>query len=460
MEYRHPSPHERFHYKSWAEIETTLSQLDLQLPYAESVAALSRPVAAGTLRIPNAIAVHPMEGCDATADGAPDELTFRRYRRFAAGGAGLIWGEAVSVVSEGRANPRQLWLHEGTVDQFAELHKAIVATASERFGPSHRPVTALQLTHSGRYSRPDGRSQPVIAHHSPELDARLGLEADYPLISDEALESFIEHFIAAARLAYQAGFDAVDLKACHGYLLHELLGAYTREDSIYGGTFENRTRLLVTLVEQLRLHVPELAIMCRLNVYDAIGYPYGFGMARDGSLEPDLSEPVELIRRLHRAGICLVNIAYGNPYYNPHVERPYDSHEIGGYLPHEHPLSNVATMVQIQRDLVRQLPDVPMVATGLTWLRQFGPHVAAAMIEQGWCSLAGFGRMAIAYPEFATDLLHKERLSPDKICVCCSRCTQIMRDGGKAGCVVRDAQVYGPIYRAGRQRAQSAMHKQ
>ncbi|NLJ34868.1 MAG: flavin oxidoreductase/NADH oxidase [candidate division WS1 bacterium] len=453
MQFRYPSAHERFDYDSWPEVEARLSALDLSLPYTESVAALSRPVVAGPLQVPNAIAIHPMEGCDADENGAPGELTFRRYRRFAAGGAGLIWGEAASVLPEGRANPRQLWLHEGTVEQFAQLHETIITTAAAKFGTAHRPITVLQLTHSGRYARPDGLPRPVIAHHNPVLDARLGLPEDYPLISDAQLEALTEPFVAAARLARQAGFDAVDLKACHGYLLNELLAAHTRGDSLFGGTFENRTRLLLHLVEQIHQHVPDLALTCRLNVYDAFAYPYGFGMAHDGSLEPDLDEPVELICRLHEAGVSLVNVAYGNPYYNPHVERPYDSHEVGGYMPHEHPLANVAAMVRIQQELSRRLPQVPMVATGLTWLRQFGPNVAAAMVEQNWCAVAGFGRMALAYPEFAADLLSNGQLSTDRVCVSCSRCTQIMRDGGQAGCVVRDAGVYGPIYRAGRQRA-------
>jgi len=456
---RYPSQHEQFNFQRWEQVEAKLKQLGLSLPYSENIAVLLQPLQAGSLAIPNALAIHPIEGCDGSDDGAPQELTFRRYRRFAGGGAGLLWMEATSVVREARANPRQLWLHDATAPDFAHLHESIIESAAEQFGADHRPVTVVQLTHSGRYSKPHGVPEPIIAHHSPVLDPRSGLGPDDPLITDDELDALQDYYVQAARLAYEAGFDAVDIKACHAYLLNELLASHTREDSKYGGSFDNRIRMLTDVVKRVGAEVPEIALMCRLNVYDAQPYPYGFGMTTDGSMEPDLSEPIELIKRLYQAGVCLVNVAYGSPYYNPHVERPYDTSEVGGYVPGEHPLVNLATMVQLQRELAQALPEAPMVATGFTWLRQFGPHVAAAMVEDDLCALVGFGRMALAYPEFARDLMENGELIPTKTCIACSSCTQIMRDGGRAGCVVRDHEIYAPIFYEGQMRNPAVMRE-
>lgn len=454
-----PSRHEEFDFDSWAEIEAKLDELGLSLPCTENVGALAEPQQAGPLHMPNAVGIHPVEGCDGSADGRPEALTLRRYERFARGGAGLIWLEATAVVHQGRANPRQLWLRQETVGDFARMVDTIYRCAADEFGSDHRPVTVAQLTHSGRYSKPDAAPAPIIAYRHPVLDPRHSLPEDYPVISDEELEALQQAYVDAARCARDAGFDAVDVKACHGYLLYELLNAFTREDSRYGGSYENRTRMVREVVARIREEVPEIAVVSRLSVYDAMPHPYGFGMADDGSMEPDLTEPVRLINELREMGVCLINVAYGSPYYNPHVERPYDTHEIGGYVPEEHPLVDVATMMDIHRDLAPQVPQMPLMATGFTWLREFGPNVGAALVEAGEAVNIGWGRMALAHPDFAREIVEDGALTPTKLCICCSSCTQIMRDGGRSGCVVRDWQVYEPIFREGQARNPAVMRE-
>ncbi|MFO8081026.1 MAG: FAD-dependent oxidoreductase [Armatimonadota bacterium] len=459
MDVRMPSRHEEFDFDSWAEIAEKLDDLGISLPYTENVSVLAQPQEAGPLQMPNAIGIHPVEGCDGSADGRPEALTFRRYERFARGGAGLIWLEATAVVHRGRANPRQLWLHEGTTEDFARMIDLIYRSAADEFGGDHRPVTIAQLTHSGRYSKPEAAAAPVIAYRHPILDPKHDLPEDYPVITDEELDELQQAYVDAARCARDAGFDAVDVKACHGYLLFELLNAFTREDSRYGGSYENRTRMLREVVARIREEVPEIAVVSRLNVYDAIPYPWGFGMAQDGSMEPDLTEPVRLINELQEMGVCLINVAYGSPYYNPHVERPYDTHEVGGYVPDEHPLTDVATMVEIHRDLAPQVPEMPLMATGYTWLREFGPNVGAALVEAGEAVNIGWGRQALAHPDFAREIVEEGALTPTKLCICCSSCTQIMRDGGRSGCVVRDWEVYEPIFKQGQARNPAVMRE-
>jgi NADPH-dependent glutamate synthase beta subunit-like oxidoreductase/2,4-dienoyl-CoA reductase-like NADH-dependent reductase (Old Yellow Enzyme family) len=449
MEFLHESDHAKFHFRTIDEIVRKAGELGLTIPVSENLEVLGEPVKLSWAEIPNSLGIHAMEGCDGTRGGGPGELTYRRYRRFASGGAGLLWGEATAVVEEGRANRRQLWIRDENLGEFRTLRQEM-RDAARSVSPDHRPVTVVQLTHSGRYSKPRGKAQPVIAHHSPYLDPAHGLPADYPLITDGELDALQDKYVQAARLARDAGFDAVDVKACHGYLVYELLGAFTRENSKYGGSFENRTRFLREVCARIREEVPGIAVVTRLTVYDATPYPYGFGMATDGSLRPDLSEPIQLIRMLRGLGVELINVATGNPYYNPHVERPFDTPTAGAYVPREHPLANIGENMRIIREISKAVPEVKTVFSGISWLRHFIPQVAAGLKSEGYCDIIGVGRTAFACPHFARDILEKGRLNPTEQCIACSSCTQIMRDGGRTGCPVRDPEIYGPIYIAGR----------
>ena len=441
--------HEPFHFHSLRQLREQIAELDLELKVSDDLSPLFEPASAAGLRLPNRLAVLPMEGCDAQPDGSPAELTFRRYRRFAAGGAGLLWFEATAVVEEGRANPRQLWLHPGSAAAFASLVEDSHRAARRALGERHRPFLVLQLTHSGRYSRPGRTPGPIIAHHSPYLDPIQKLPPDYPLISDEELEQLEDRYVDAAALAQRAGFDAVDIKACHRYLVSELHASFTRE-GLYGGSFENRSRFFRNVVAKIRESVPGLHVTSRLNAYDAMAYPYGFGVDREDPSKPDLEEPVALVRFLRGMGAPVVNITIGNPYYNPHVNRPFDLPTAGGTLPTESPLVGVARFIEIVSLIQRRFPDMLVVGGGYSWLRHFFPNVAAAAVRDGWVSLVGVGRMAFAYPDFARDLSESGQLDPERVCVACSACTQIMRDGGRSGCVPRDAEIYEPIYKAGR----------
>jgi NADPH-dependent glutamate synthase beta subunit-like oxidoreductase/2,4-dienoyl-CoA reductase-like NADH-dependent reductase (Old Yellow Enzyme family) len=438
--------HETFQFHSLGELRERIGALSLDLPATEDLGPLFAPLDRPGFRLSNRLVVLPMEGCDGLPGGEPDELTFRRYRRFASGGAGLLWVEATAVVEEARANPRQLWIHKGTTGAFARLAEETLKAAPGR------PYLVLQLTHSGRYSRPGRAARPIIAHRSKYLDPIHNLGPDYPLITDDELERLEDVYVEAARCAQAAGFDAVDVKACHRYLISELHASFTREGR-YGGSFENRTRFFRNIVGKIRAGVPGLAVTSRMNVYDAMAYPYGFGVDRDDPAKPDLAEPLELVRFLSQAGAPVVNITIGNPYFNPYVNRPFDLPAVGAPLPEEHPLAGVARFVGIVKRIQAEFPEMAVIGGGYSWLRQFFPNVAAAAIRNGWVSLAGMGRMAFAYPDAPRDLAERGRLDPERVCVACSACSQIMRDGGRTGCVPRDAAVYEPIYKAGRAEA-------
>jgi len=442
--------HQRFRYRNIDELAHDAEALDVSLPLSNDLSALGRQVAIGSGTAPNAMAVHPMEGCDGTADGRPDWLTRRRYERFACGGCGLLWFEATAVVPEGRANPRQLLMAPHTEAALGEMLDDALATARNALGDAFRPYTVLQLTHSGRYSRPGNARAPYLVQHDPLLDETVGVSPEAPVVSDGYLDGLVDAYLEAARRAQRCGFNAVDIKACHRYLLSELLAAHTREGR-YGGSLENRARLLLDTVRRIREELPELDVAVRLNVFDAYPYPWGWGVDRDDPLVPDLEEPLWLIGQLADAGVALLNVTAGNPYFTPHVNRPYDANVEGGYLPDEHPLQGVSRLLELARRIKERYPALPVVGTGYSWLRQYAANVMAGVLERGGADLVGLGRGAFAYPDWARDVVERGELDRRKVCIACSRCTQIMRDGGTTGCAVRDREVYGAIYEQGRE---------
>ena len=433
----------KFSYKRLDEIIEESRMLGLELPFSQNTGVLNRPVDIGGLQTPNSIAIHPMEGNDGEKDGTPGELTIRRYKRFAASGAGFIWFEAVAVRHEGRAIPRQLWIHPENIDSFKSLMDMIREIAVRESQVGRKPLCVMQLTHSGRFSKPEGKPAPVIAYHNPYLNQRLRLEPDYPVITDDQLERLEEDFEKAALLAKDAGFDGIDVKCCHRYLNCELLSAYNREGK-YGGSFEGRTRFLLNVIDRIKQRLGSSFIVAtRLNVYDGIPFPYGWGVDQEDYRRYDLSEPLKLIGLLQERDVRLLNLTMGTPYYNPHVNRPYDT---GGYIPEEHQLEGVARLVNGIGEIKKAYPEMCIVGTGFSWLRQFAPNLAAGCIEKGMADLIGFGREAFAYPEFAGDILFKGGMKEKKCCISCSKCSDILRAGGTAGCVIRDAGIYAPEF--------------
>ena len=389
-----------FQLSSVADLKRLSQRLGVSVDATEDVSILAQPVDLGGLVIPNSLAVHPMEGCDGDAQGRPDRLTVRRYERFAAGGAGLIWAEAIAIIHEARANPRQLWLHQGTKDAFAALVKRAREKAAEANGAGHRPVMVAQLTHSGRYSKPGPVPCPIIPERDPYRDPmtpqpkptrieRARSRTTGPSSRMSILTSSRTPTSQAARIAFEVGFDAVDIKACHGYLINELLACHNRPGK-YGGSFENRTRFMLDVIDRIRAELGDKArIVTRMGIYDAIPYPYGWGVDKDDYTKPDLTEPKKLIGLLRQRGVKLINITIANPYYNPHVGRPFNEPIVGGYGEPEHPLAGVARLVKVTGEIQKEFPDMAFVGTGYSWLRTLFANVGAANKTNGLVTLVG-----------------------------------------------------------------------
>lgn len=448
-----------------------LRRLGLEIPCDQELVSgggspLAQPLNIGGLTIGNRFAIHPMEGWDGTRDGRPGEKTFRRWRRFGASGAKLIWGgEAVAVQHDGRANPNQLLINDQTRDDLARLRDVLVEAHRAATGSTDGLLIGLQLTHSGRFSCPHehGQKEPRILYHHPLLDRRAGVGPDYPVLEDAQIRSLIEAFHRAARIASRIGFDFLDVKHCHGYLGHEFLTAHTRPGD-YGGSFENRTRFLREIIEGVRSVAPTLETGVRLSAFDTVPfvpdparsgpgrpgpgvpepyeellpYRFAFGANRQDPTEPDLSEAEQFLSLLRDLDVRLVNLTAGSPYYNPHIQRPALYPPSDGYLPPEDPLVGVARQMRAVRDLKRKFPGLLIVGSGYTYLQDYLPHVAQAAVREGWVDAVGLGRMVLAYPELPRDILQGRPFRSKSVCRTFSDCTTAPRNALVSGCYPLD----------------------
>jgi len=461
-----------------------LRALHLQIPCDSEIlraadSPLFAPLARGEIKIGNRIAINPMEGWDGTADGNPTENTLRRWRRFGQSGAKLIWGgEAVAVSHSGRANPNQLLIAEHTRAGLAQLRAALIAEHKQAAGSDAGLLIGLQLTHSGRYCKPNSqqRAEPRIVYRHPILDRRLGLPGDFPLLTDGEIGGIIEEFHRAARIASELGFDFVDIKHSHGYLGHEFLSAHTREGK-YGGSLANRTRFLREVIHGIRAAAPQLKIGVRVSAFDSVPfhpdpaqspngkmggklggqlgrksgpgipephadllpYRWGFGVNAADPTQPDLAEPIQFLSLLESLNIVLVNVTAGSPYYSPHIQRPALYPPSDGYLPPEDPLIGVARQMEAARELKQRFPKLLFVGTAYSYLQDFLPYVAQAALREDWADSVGLGRMVLTYPEILLDAASGRGVQHKRICRTFSDCTTAPRNGLPSGCYPLDS---------------------
>ncbi len=443
-----------------------LAELGLDLPCDDTIltrekgSPMAEPFSTDGFTIGNRWCIHPMEGWDANTDGSPTEFTIRRWENFGRSGAKLIWGgEAAAVQEDGRANPNQTLGTESNRFGLEKLYDSLVGAHKNEVGDPSDLMIGLQLTHSGRYSRPNQKqiAEPRIAYHHPILDARVGIDSsdDSAIWTDAELYQLIDNYVTSAKIAQQLGFHFVDVKCCHGYLLHEFLSARSRPGE-FGGDFQGRTRLLMTIIRRIQHECPGLKIGVRLSVFDLIPfhagieagepidfqdmlpYEYGFGLNAENPLEMDLSEPIQLIKLLQEAGVFSVNLSAGSPYYNPHIQRPAIFPPSDGYPPPEDPLVGVVRQIEAVRDVKQAVPDMLMVGTGYTYLQEYLPHVAQAVVRAGWVDSVGLGRMVLSLPELPQTTLEEGTMPRKKVCRTFSDCTSAPRNGIVSGCYPLD----------------------
>lgn len=450
--------------KTAAAFRDHLSRSNISLQLDDTIdpsGALAQPFEIDGVRVGNRFCILPMEGWDGTPAGEPSDLTRRRWRNFGLSGAKLMWGgEAVAVRHDGRANPNQLMLTPATQRSISALRDELISAHRDRFGPNADAdlYLGLQLTHSGRYARPDvwDKSAPLAACHHPILDRRF--PNGVRVLTDAELRRLVDDYIAAARLAYESGFQFVDAKACHGYLGHEMLGAKTRPGP-YGGSLENRMRFLTEVIDGIRSAVPGLAIVVRVSIIDVvphrksaegIGVPErvtgeepGFGVLREDDLDRALHDGRALLTHLARIGVKWICTTAGSPYYNPHIQRPAFFPPLDGYEPPEDPLRGVARQVEATARLKAEFPGLVFVGSAYSYLQEWLPNVGQYNVRQGLTDFVGLGRVALSYPTLPADVLSGNKLSRQSICRTFSDCTTGPRMGMVSGCYPLD-----PFYEA------------
>ena len=448
--------------KSANDFKNHLTTIEIDLPFKErlpppgqSVMGQPYELKSGQI-IGNRFCILPMEGWDATNDGLPTELTKRRWHNFAISGAKLLWGcEAAAVSPEGRANPNQLLINEKNLDAFKSLYNEVVSDHATKFGSSSDLLVGLQLTHSGRFAVPDNDKvrKPKILYRHSILDKKFNIPQDYPILTDAEIDQLVDKFVAAAGLAKKAGFQFVDIKHCHGYLGHEFLSA-TKRDGKYGGSLKNRMQFLTSIVKGIQA-TSNIQVGVRLSVFDFIPYKkndsnigipekkdqrYTEAFGGDGTgTGIDLTEVFELLSYFEELGIELVCITAGSPYYVPHIQRPAIFPPSDGYLPPEDPLIGVARQIKITAEIKKKFPNLTIVGSAYSYLQEWLPNVAEAVVESNMADFVGLGRMVLSYPEMPNDILKGNQLVRGKICRTFSDCTTAPRIGMISGCFPLDS---------------------
>ena len=485
--------------KTVADFRNHVAALGLNLPCEDAIAPgvdspLVQPVPNVTVNgkhIGNRWAIHPMEGWDATTTGGATDEVRRRWQRFGESGAKVIYGgEAMAVRPDGRANPNQLLITEENKGDLAEIRDLLVKAHRERYGTADDLIIGFQLTHSGRFCKPTDkkRMEPRVAFRHPILDRKFNVTSDAQVFTDAEIEELIQCYIRAAKIARDVGADFVDIKHCHGYLLHEFLGAHTRPGK-FGGGFENRTRILREIIAGIRASGNPIDIGVRLSAFDfvpfkpdptraepgklgpgipedfshCLPYRYGFGVNESNPVEYDLTETFQFAELCAQLGVKILNLSAGSPYYNPHIQRPAAYPPSDGYQPAHDPLIDVARQINVVRMIKehcsrrrkeaeqhpdndgesasspRRLPQRPvLIGTAYSYLQEYLPHVAQYAVRHGWTDMVGLGRMVLSYPEMLADATTKGALTPKLICRTFSDCTTAPRNGIISGCYPLD----------------------
>ncbi|MEI8315541.1 MAG: NADH:flavin oxidoreductase [Verrucomicrobiota bacterium] len=424
---------------------------------------LAKPLPWEGRTIGNSFCIHPMEGWDGTTTGGATEPMIRRWQRFGESGAKLIWGgEAMAVRPDGRANPNQLIINEANKRDIAGLREALI---NAHPGKTDDLIIGFQLTHSGRFCRPTDKKklEPRVAYRHPILDKKFHVTSDAQVWTDDEIKQLIDAYIAAAKIAKDCGADFVDIKHCHGYLLHEFLSAHTRP-GMFGGSLENRTRILRLITEGIRANVPGLGIGVRVSIFDLVPYKpdpalsepgklgpgipedfshclpyrYGFGVNQQNPVTYDLTEPIQFLKICEQLGITLINVSAGSPYYNPHVSRPAAYPPSDGYQPPEDPLVGCARQINVVKELKKQAPKLILVGTAYTYLQEYLPHVAQYYLRHGHVDSIGIGRAVLSYPRIIADAIERGDIERKLICRTFSDCTTAPRNGMISGCYPLD----------------------
>jgi len=241
-----------------------------------------------------------------------------------------------------------------------------------------------------------------------------------PLVIVQLIATSSEAMIASAKFAADAGFDGVDIQG-------------------------NWNTLPYTLA-RLGTAVPGLLLTTRLSAYE--GVRGGFGVSLNDFRKHDLAGPMTFVRSLLESGLQMLNVTSAGPRLvgTTRGSQPFADFERGD----EHPLTTMARQLMLVQTLRETFPNVPMVGSGFSWLRQLTPHIASAAIRSGVMDFAGLGRAALACPNLPSQVLTRGMVEAGSTCMVCFACSHLAESGREVGCVIRDPDVYGHPFRDAR----------
>lgn len=381
---------------------------------------LSKPLPVGKKVAPNRIVNQPMECNDGDASGNPTELTLRRYRSLAEGGAGIIVVESLTLTYESRARKNQLKISE-------ENAKGLERLVKEMKEVNEKSLVLFQLNHSGRIS---GAAFSKVVSLYPTGDPNIHL------LSEEEIEEIGETFVKASVIAKQVGADGIDFKHCHGYLCGEMLRPANVRQDRFGGSFENRTRFFRETAERIKKAVGEenFLLGVRYSFYE--GIPGGFGTSGFEEVAEDFFEPLRFAKLIEGLGMNYINVSAGIPAITPEIVRPTKNYPEGVYRHFG------------WAEAVKHLVKIPVIGSGYSYLRdgknglkEPDPsrksflYYTEKNLKDGNVDLVGIGRQSLADPLFAKKILSGD---VDKVnfCTACGGCSILLRSQKQVGCTV------------------------
>jgi 2,4-dienoyl-CoA reductase-like NADH-dependent reductase (Old Yellow Enzyme family)/thioredoxin reductase len=364
----------------------------------EGFPALFSPFKVGRVMLKNRVVMAPMALKYANLDGGVSERQIAYYQDRARGGAGLIIVEAACVDAPvGKEGFGQILIdHPRYIRGLSRLAET-VKTAGSR--------AIIQLFHAGR------QTHEIITGMQPVAPSPLPVKNSREIpreLSGEEVENLRDKFIAAAGYAHTAGFDGVELHAAHGYLINQFLSPDSNQRSDqYGGSLENRARLLLEIVTVIKQSFPDLVLGVRLNIDDFV----------PGGLE--MTESLAICRLLEAAGAELINCSCG-------------TYESG--LTSIEPASYPEGWRSYMAAAVKQAVSIPVVSGGI--IRT--PQMAEEMIAKQQTDLVFLGRALLADSDWPCKA-EKGELEDIRPCIMCNHCIESSFGNINVGCTVNPA---------------------
>ncbi len=387
-----------------------------------NIEMLSLPIKIGKKTAVNRIVNQPMECNDGDPSGHPTDLTFKRYRALAEGGAGIIIVESLTLGYESRARKNQLKISEETARDLEKLVKEM-----KEINP--KPLVFFQINHSGRHS---GGAFSKVVSLTPTGDPSIHV------LTTEEIEKISDQFVAASVIAEQAGADGIDFKHCHGYLCGEMLRPANTRGDRFGGSFENRTRFFTETIQKIKKAVrnDSFVIGLRYSVYE--GIPGGFGTPGPQEVMEDLSEPLAFAKRVEEMGMDFINASAGIPAITHEIVRPTKSFPEGVYRHFG------------WAKAVKQSVKIPVIGSAYSYLREGKNDLkepdpskksfmywAEKNIKDRNVDMVGLGRQSLADPLFAKKILSGD-VEKINFCTAGGGCAVLLRSQALVGCTVYD----------------------